>query len=73
MKVPVFYLVLDAVGMLLVVLAVLALNGVDIGLPGLVGAAPWMIPVGIALMVPFLVWVLRRAIAQARERTESGR
>ncbi len=68
MKVPVFYLILDAVGMALVVLAVLGLNGVDIGLPGLAAAAPWMIPLGIALMAPFLVWVLRRAIAQARER-----
>lgn len=73
MKVPVFYLVLDAVGMLLVVLGVLALNGVDIGLPGLAAAAPWMIPLGVALMVPFLVWVLRRAIAQSRAKAGSSR
>jgi hypothetical protein len=58
--VPPLLLTLDVFGALLIALGVLALTGNDFGHPVLVTAAPGLIALGAALMVPIVVWAVRR-------------
>ena len=51
MKIPTFYLFLDAVGMILLVLGVLGVTGVDIGLPVLARIGIFLIVIGLALAI----------------------
>ena len=58
---PIFLIALDGFGAILVVLAILGLTGVDIGLPVLSTIWPFLIIVGLGLMVPLIVWIVRKA------------
>jgi len=60
---PVYLLILDGFGSLLLVGAILGATGVDIGLPALATIWPLLVVLGLALMVPMLVWVVRKALA----------
>lgn len=65
-RLPWVLLALDAFGALLIVLGVLAMTGSDFGHAVLVEAAPGLIAIGVALMLPMLVWAVRRATADRR-------
>ena len=67
MKVPYLLLALDVLGTILMVLGVLGLTGVDIGLPVLATIGPFMLVLGIVLMLPFLLWVIRTASASRQQ------
>jgi len=60
---PIFLLILDGFGSLLLVGAILGATGVDIGLPVLTTIWPLLLVLGLALMVPMLIWVVRKALA----------
>ncbi len=60
-KIPLFLLLLDGLGCLLVVLAMLGWLEIDLGLPVLARIWPFFLLLGIGLMVPMLVWVFKRA------------
>ena len=66
MKVPYVLLALDILGTILMVLGVLGLTGVDIGLPVLATIGPFLLVLGILLMLPFLAWVIRTASASRK-------
>lgn len=61
--VPVFLLVLDGFGTILLILGVMGLTGVDIGLPVLQTIWPLLIILGLGLMAPLIVWIIRKAMA----------
>ncbi|MDX1459452.1 MAG: hypothetical protein R3348_00140 [Xanthomonadales bacterium] len=63
---PWLYLLLDGIGSLLVVAGILPLVGIDFGQPALRSAAPFLIGIGIVLMIPFIGWAIGRARDQAR-------
>ena len=60
-RLPVFYIALDALGTLILVLGVLGATGVDIGLPVLARIWPFLVALGVLLMVPFIAWAIRLA------------
>lgn len=60
-RLPVFYVALDALGTLILVLGVLGATGVDIGLPVLARIWPFLVVLGALLMAPFIVWAIRLA------------
>ena len=60
-RLPVFYVGLDALGTLILVLGVLGATGVDIGLPALARIWQFLVALGVLLMVPFIVWAIRLA------------
>ena len=62
--IPIFYLVLDGFGTLLLVLGILGFTGMDLGLPVLSTIWPFLIVLGLGLMAPMVVWLLRKAAAQ---------
>ncbi len=64
---PVFLIALDGLGSILLVLGVLGLLEVDIGLPALVTIWPLLLIIGAALMVPMIIWVIRRALADKQK------
>ena len=64
--VPPWLLALDAAGALLITLGLLAAFGVDLGLPALAAIWPLLVMLGLALMAPLMVWVVRRAYAAKR-------
>ena len=68
MQLPWVLLALDFLGALLAAIGILALTGTDFGHPVLRTAAPGLITIGAILMVPMVVWAVRRA--QARKRGE---
>ncbi len=57
---PWFLVMLDAIGVVFLVVAVLAWSGVDFGYPVLREVAPGFLVIGILLMLPFLIWVIRK-------------
>jgi hypothetical protein len=60
-RVPVFLLVLDGVGSVLAILGLLGWLEVEIGLPVLTRIWPFLLALGLALMVPMIAWVIRLA------------
>ena len=60
--IPPLVLVFDVIGVLLLLLGVLALTGTDFGLPVLATAAPGLIAIGVLLMAPMVVWVVRKGL-----------
>jgi hypothetical protein len=58
---PVFLVVLDGFGSILIILAILGATGVDLGLPVLTRMWPFLLILGLGLMVPMVVWVVRKA------------
>lgn len=64
LRIPVFYLVLDFIGVLFLALGGMALAGVDFGYPVLQRAAPGFIVLGLLLFVPLVVWIVRNARSQ---------
>lgn len=61
LQLPWVLLVLDFFGALLAAVGILALTGTDFGHPVLRTAAPGLIAIGAVLMVPMVVWAVRRA------------
>jgi hypothetical protein len=59
--IPIFYLALDGFGTLLLVLGILGFTGIDLGLPVLSTIWPFLIVLGLGLMVPMVVWLVRKA------------
>jgi hypothetical protein len=59
--IPPVLLALDVFGVLLVALGAMALSGNDLGHPVLVTVAPGLIALGVLLMVPMIIWVVRKA------------
>lgn len=60
-RIPIFLLLLDGLGCLLVVLGMLGWLEVDIGLPVLARMWPFLILLGLVLMVPMIAWVVNLA------------
>ncbi len=60
-SIPIFLLLLDGLGCVLVVLGLLGWLQVDIGLPVLVRIWPFLILLGLMLMAPMIVWVIKLA------------
>lgn len=60
-KVPVYLLLLDGVGCLLVALGILGWLEVDIGLPVLPRIWSLLLVLGVALMAPMIAWAIRLA------------
>ena len=58
---PIFAVLLDGLGCLLLVGAILGATGVDVGLPVLTTIWPVLLVLGLALMVPIVLWALRKA------------
>ena len=58
---PWFLIALDGVGAILLVMGVLGLTGIDFGYPVLQKVAPVFLIIGVLLMAPLLVWVVRKA------------
>ena len=61
---PVFYVALDSFGTILLVLGILGFTGVDIGLPVLSTIWPFLVLLGLGLMAPLIVWLLRKAATE---------
>ena len=59
--IPIFYLALDGFGTLLLVLGILGFTGIDLGLPVLSTIWPFLIALGLGLMAPMVVWLVRKA------------
>ena len=66
-SIPYFLVFLDGVGVLLIVLAVLTATGTDLGLPALTTLWPYLLGLGVLLMVPMMVWVVQLALRRSRE------
>ena len=62
---PVFLIALDGLGSIILVLGVLGLLEVDIGLPALATIWPLLLIIGAALLVPMIIWVIRRVNSPA--------
>ncbi len=60
-RIPIHLLLLDGAGCLLVVLGLLGWLQMDIGLPVLVRIWPFLILLGLMLMAPMIVWVIKLA------------
>ena len=58
---PIFYIALDGFGTILFVLGILGFTGVDVGLPVLSTIWPFLVILGLGLMVPMVVWLVRKA------------
>ena len=61
---PAFLIALDGLGSILLVLALLGLLELDIGLPVLTTIWPLLLILGLGLMVPMIIWIIRKALAQ---------
>lgn len=59
--IPVFYLALDGFGTVLLVLGIIGFIGVDLGMPVLMTIWPFLIILGLGLMAPMVVWLVRKA------------
>ena len=59
---PIYLIVLDGFGSLMLVGAILGAVGVDVGLPVLGSIWPVLLILGLGLMAPMLVWIVRKAI-----------
>lgn len=68
---PAYLIALDGLGSILLVLAVLGLLELDIGLPVLTTLWPLLLILGVGLMVPMIIWVLRKALAEKRKMPDS--
>ena len=66
--IPIFYLALDGFGTLLLVLGILGFTGMDLGLPVLATIWPFLIVLGLGLMAPMVVWLVRKAVAESKTR-----
>jgi len=55
---------LDGLGSIILVLGVLGLLEVDIGLPALTTIWPLLLIMGAVLLVPMIIWVIRKALAE---------
>jgi len=64
---PIFYIALDGFGTILLVLGILGFTGIDIGLPVLSTIWPFLIILGLGLMAPVVVWLVRKASANSRK------
>ena len=64
---PVFLIALDGLGSIMLVLGVLGMLEVDIGLPALATIWPLLVIIGVVLMVPMIIWVIRRALAEKKK------
>jgi len=60
---PIFALVLDGAGSLMLVGAILGATGVDVGLPVLATIWPVLLVLGLSLMAPILWWALQKVRA----------
>lgn len=60
-RIPPVLIALDVLGALFLALAVLGAVDVDIGLPLLSAVWPFLLVLGLALMAPLIVWVVRTA------------
>ena len=60
-RLPWHLVALDAFGALLLVLGILGAVGLNIGLPVLADTWPFLVALGVVLMAPLIVWVLRQA------------
>jgi multisubunit Na+/H+ antiporter MnhG subunit len=65
---PIYLLILDGFGSLLLVGAILGATGVDVGLPVLATIWPLLAILGIALIAPMIAWIIRKA-RQNRDNT----
>lgn len=70
-KLPVFLIFLDGAGVALLVLGFLAATGTDFGLPALATIWPVLIVLGLGLMAPMVVWVVRKGLELRRQREKS--
>ena len=61
LRLPPGLIVLDVAGTILLALGVLGAVGVDIGLPVLARIWEFLVVLGLALMAPLVVWVIRNA------------
>lgn len=61
---PVVLLALDMLGAVLVGIGVAAIYGVDFGFPVLLTVAPILIGIGLGLMAPFLIFMIRKALGK---------
>lgn len=59
-NIPWYFIVLDGIGAIFLVVGVLAMTGTDFGYPVLREVAPVFIAVGLLLMVPLLIWVVQQ-------------
>lgn len=59
-KIPWYFIVLDVIGAIFLVVAILALTGTDFGYPVLRETAPVFLVVGLLLMAPLLIWVVQK-------------
>ncbi len=66
-KMPVFLILLDGLGVALLVIGILASTGTNLGLPALDTLWPYLIGLGVLLMVPMMIWVVR--LAQSRQKS----
>jgi hypothetical protein len=64
--IPIFYLALDGFGTLLLILGILGFTGIDLGLPVLSTIWPFLIVLGLGLMAPMIVWLIRRAGTESK-------
>lgn len=68
LKIPWFLLFLDGLGVILVIAGFLTTQGFDLGLPVLVKIWPLLIVLGLGLMAPMVVWIVRLALQKKKER-----
>lgn len=59
-RLPVFLIVLDGLGTLLFAVGLLGFMGIDFGYPVLQASAWVFLTFGVALMVPLIVWLVRK-------------
>lgn len=65
-KLPVFLILLDGLGVALLVMGILAATGTNLGLPALDTLWPYLLGLGVLLMVPMMVWVVRQALSRQK-------
>ena len=70
-KLPVFLILLDGAGVALLVPGFLAATGTDFGMPALATIWPVLILLGLGLMAPMVVWVIRKGLDLRRLREKS--
>jgi hypothetical protein len=58
---PWFFILLDGIGTLFLVIGILGFLGDDFGYPVLQQVAPGFVLIGVLLMVPMIFWVIKKA------------
>ena len=71
-KLPIYLIVLDGFGVAFLVLGFLAATGTDFGLPALESIWPLLALVGIGLMAPMMLWVVKLGLKARKDSSEKG-